>query len=273
MAQIAACVPRTCARCGILFPDLGGRGRRRKYCTAKCATEAARVLDCVRHAPYEPAPLTVHVVCKICDRPFSYERQPGRSGRWRRFCSEACSRVNKATWGKAARAEGRYRERERIKEREVIGERACTICGKAFLVRRANPGVECCGLKCGNRLAWERSVAAGTYRGPPEKIYTDKKSRVRNQNVKRRLRLRGSSITIDRIDRNTIFERDGWRCGLCHKRVDKKLVWPHPKSASEDHIIPISDGGLHIAANLQCAHLICNLRKNNGAGGQLRLFG
>jgi hypothetical protein len=60
-----------------------------------------------------------------------------------------------------------------------------------------------------------------------------------------------------------IFSRDGWICGLCGGDVDESLAWPHSASASLDHVTPLSRGGLHRRANVQLAHLRCNLRKNN----------
>ena len=51
-------------------------------------------------------------------------------------------------------------------------------------------------------------------------------------------------------------------CALCGMPVDKSLRFPHPMSASVDHIIPISKGG-HPSniENLQLTHLICNQLK------------
>ncbi|MBQ7146009.1 MAG: HNH endonuclease [Lachnospiraceae bacterium] len=52
------------------------------------------------------------------------------------------------------------------------------------------------------------------------------------------------------------------RCALCGQEVDKNLKYPHPMSASVDHIIPLQKGG-HPSdlANLQLAHLYCNRQK------------
>jgi hypothetical protein len=70
-----------------------------------------------------------------------------------------------------------------------------------------------------------------------------------------------------------IYMRDGWICQFCKKRVDKKLKWPHPMSASLDHIIAVADGGPHTRANTQLAHLECNVRAKTGGVKQLRMFG
>jgi len=64
-----------------------------------------------------------------------------------------------------------------------------------------------------------------------------------------------------RIARKAVFERDNWTCQLCRKPITKDLRAPHPMSRSVDHIVPLSRGGLHEMANLQAAHLRCNVRK------------
>lgn len=53
-------------------------------------------------------------------------------------------------------------------------------------------------------------------------------------------------------------------CAICGMPVDKRLKFPHPLSASVDHIIPISKGG-HPSSleNLQLTHLICNQVKGS----------
>jgi len=70
-----------------------------------------------------------------------------------------------------------------------------------------------------------------------------------------------------------VFERDGWICQLCGRKINRRLKWPHPYSKSIDHIIPLSKGGADALINVQSAHLRCNISKNAGTGGQLRLIG
>jgi len=60
-----------------------------------------------------------------------------------------------------------------------------------------------------------------------------------------------------------IFERDGWICQLCEKRIWRSLKWPDKQAAVVDHIIPISLGGDDTSDNVQAAHLLCNSRKYN----------
>ncbi len=53
-------------------------------------------------------------------------------------------------------------------------------------------------------------------------------------------------------------------CGICGKRVDFKLKFPHPLSPCIDHIIPVAKGG-HPSdiSNLQLAHMTCNRQKSD----------
>jgi 5-methylcytosine-specific restriction endonuclease McrA len=69
-----------------------------------------------------------------------------------------------------------------------------------------------------------------------------------------------------------LVERDRGRCGICREPVrDKRGTLRGP---SIDHIVPLSRGGMHEAANVHLAHLDCNLSKNcYGGGEQLLLFG
>lgn len=87
----------------------------------------------------------------------------------------------------------------------------------------------------------------------------------------RRARKRGA--TTEQFSPADIFERDRWICGLCRKKIRKDLAWPDRRSASLDHIVPLSEGGDHSRANTQASHLRCNLRKGIGGSQQLSLIG
>lgn len=53
-------------------------------------------------------------------------------------------------------------------------------------------------------------------------------------------------------------------CGICGKRVDFKLKFPHPLSPCIDHIIPVAKGGdPSDISNLQLAHMTCNRQKSD----------
>lgn len=68
-------------------------------------------------------------------------------------------------------------------------------------------------------------------------------------------------VDAERFEHEEIFERDGWRCGICGDPIDPALAFPDPGSASLDHVIPIALGGPHLRANTQAAHLSCNRAK------------
>ena len=70
-----------------------------------------------------------------------------------------------------------------------------------------------------------------------------------------------------------IYERDCWMCGICGRKINKRLKHPNPLSKSIDHIVPVSKGGSDAPINVQAAHLRCNMLKKAQSGGQLRLIG
>jgi 5-methylcytosine-specific restriction endonuclease McrA len=65
----------------------------------------------------------------------------------------------------------------------------------------------------------------------------------------------------EQFEPREVFDRDGWRCGICGTAVNQALRYPHPMSASLDHVVPLALGGKHARANTRLAHLSCNLRK------------
>lgn len=83
-------------------------------------------------------------------------------------------------------------------------------------------------------------------------------------------RVKGFDRYVEAVRREEIFERDGYRCQICRRKTKGK--WPDPRSATLDHIVPLSKGGEHVSENLQCACWRCNHHKAAGAANdQLRL--
>ena len=78
--------------------------------------------------------------------------------------------------------------------------------------------------------------------------------------ARRRARVANATL-VDSVDRLAVFERDKWVCQLCHGRVPKTAKFPHPQSASIDHVIPLSQGGEESYRNCVLAHFGCNARK------------
>lgn len=84
------------------------------------------------------------------------------------------------------------------------------------------------------------------------------------------------SVEAERFLDTEVFDRDGWRCQLCGRKVNPTYRNPHPWSPSLDHVIPISEGGPHTRANTQLTHFRCNIQKHNrltADGEQLRVVG
>jgi 5-methylcytosine-specific restriction endonuclease McrA len=102
------------------------------------------------------------------------------------------------------------------------------------------------------------------------------RTRKPDRRPKNRRRTHGAeAVTVDRL---AILERDGWRCQVrkClfrSRTIDPALAYPHPRSATLDHVVPHSLGGAYVPANLQAAHLRCNVVKGAGGTDQLRLIG
>lgn len=63
------------------------------------------------------------------------------------------------------------------------------------------------------------------------------------------------------ISRTLIGERDGWLCHVCGRRVDRRLRYPNPESATNDHITLLAHGGRNSYDNVKLAHLRCNVSR------------
>jgi 5-methylcytosine-specific restriction endonuclease McrA len=72
--------------------------------------------------------------------------------------------------------------------------------------------------------------------------------------ARRRARKLGPDGTIEKIDRQAIWERDGRICGLCAQPVRFQVM-------ELDHIKPLARGGQHTVSNVQPTHRRCNRRK------------
>ena len=70
-------------------------------------------------------------------------------------------------------------------------------------------------------------------------------------------------VEYEQVDRAAIFDRDGWVCGICSLPVDRAVAFPDPGAPTLDHVIPMSQGGGHVASNVQLAHFYCNTAKGN----------
>lgn len=247
---------KTCEYCGQEFEPKKYAGNKQRFCTEICNRKWYYA-----NPKYKPR------TCKNCGRSFvpkrcdrltfctrecffeSVKAKPvekpllvcvvcGREfdGRQdRKYCSDECMKA---------------RERQRakktfvsVKETNPYIEKVCKHCGSTFSTNYYATRKEFCSHKC-------------------SKKYTK---------GQRRYQKRGQYVAP--ISINQVYLRDGGRCQLCGKKVNKKLLVPHPLSPTIDHIIPLSQGGTHEPVNVQLAHFICNSKRSAIGPAQLRLFG
>lgn len=141
----------------------------------------------------------------------------------RRFCSPAC---------KARRA-----------ERSLVVAK-CKTCGCDYRPRYGK-AAGYCSMAC--------------RRFPERRLWPTSRDAKCDKDYRRRCRKRGAGY--ERFARKEIFERDGWRCGICGEMTDRTREASRDMRPSLDHVIPLAKGGAHSRANVQCAHWICNSRK------------
>lgn len=164
-------------------------------------------------------------------------------------------------------------ERRRCRDCQHSGPKAapeprvCALCECEYVPKPMHrPDQRWCSKSCAQ--AWRNGAR------PPYNCQSTKMAR--QVAVARAKRLRHAE-TWDGIADEEILERDGWRCQIpdCKRRpIRKDLKYPHSRSKSIDHIVPLSLGGDDTAVNKRAAHLGCNLARGNKASlEQVALFG
>jgi 5-methylcytosine-specific restriction endonuclease McrA len=196
-------------------------------------------------------------------------------------------------------ADGRYQEQLAASSARNAAERAanarpCPYCGAPMThPRRKQCGAEAC------RRAFQNDRMCEYYRriGGNKNVKPEHRERASAKEAAKRAERQAAGLpahpwtetrkaaaqrrraakrgaTAEKFTPLEIFERDGWRCGICGRKVNRDLAWPHPKSASLDHVEPLSRGGEHSRANTRLAHLDCNIQRGNRGGDeQLSLVG
>lgn len=170
--------------------------------------------------------VSAETVCSPCRRG---EKPPhGRNNTYARGCRcPECSDASKVR-----------RQRYGPKP-EPQQELICETCGESFVGMRRR---KYCSEKC-----WIKSPP-----GYQKYIKGDYRKRARR-----------FGVDYEPLDRNAIFGRDNWTCGICKEPVDPELSYPDRMSASLDHVVPLSKGGSHVESNVQCAHWECNILKRD----------
>ena len=182
------------------------------------------------------------------------------------------------------------------KTRRPKVDRACGNCGEGFLAKPSDiargrakfcskncqsegnrRSVDCSCDQCGTVFVLHASaVARGEGKYCSQRCYGDSKivdrdgRRLGDIPKSKRQRAEYWGVDYEPYPNRVIFERDNYVCGLCLQVIDSELEYPHPMSASVDHIVPMSRGGDSSPRNVQAAHLECNRSKNNREADQLQ---
>lgn len=209
--------------------------------------------------------------CAGCDSVLESSNKGG-------FCSEECKPRCRAQGCSEVKwySTGYCRNHHQIAGRhgEPVGVRkwtpladeyTCLVCGSVFKpngVSRQFCHARCQGLYRsygGNVPSLDFTCAVCQV----EISWEDAAKRWRRRDRRICDRCRNTGQTRHKTQPAYLAERDGLDCGICRTPVDMAARWPDPKSASVDHIIPVSRGGTHDESNLQLSHWACNHAKRD----------
>jgi predicted nucleic acid-binding Zn ribbon protein len=190
------------------------------------------------------------------------------------------------TWCRACFAAYKRGERGTTAQHQP---RSCERCGRQYVPRQLKGHARFCSRECKEERRNE-ALASARAEAKPEReclhcgaslpkamrsdaVFCSEKCNYAAHALQRKLRARAGSDEKPGYLRAAICKRDQWSCGICGERVSPALEYPHPRAASLDHVVPVSQGGTNDPANLRLVHLVCNLRRRNlGGGEQLALI-
>lgn len=209
----------------------------------------------------------VQVPCGHCAQPCT--KAPEQVKRFAAvFCSYEC-RAH-AGWNRSTSSPLAYTECEGCGRMFCHDARTVRLrCSSSCFRRKAQPPRFHAGscMRCGDSFVTDRLAGYNALNR-----YCSKRCSSKDAAARRRARKVGAFVAP--VYRRRIFERDGWRCQICRRKVSQPNAVPHPRAATIDHIIPLARGGTHEPANCQTACFICNaLKSDTGMGDQLRLIG
>jgi 5-methylcytosine-specific restriction endonuclease McrA len=283
-----------CKRCEAPFEHVYRTGRKPERCEAcrlelKRAAARARVAKVyVKRVPGVPETFE----CLDCDQAFEFTRGQGRQSTRCRSCQKA---RNTAMTVAGRRARGR------TDLKFAPGERIypCVSCEAQIVCKpTGRKPIYCPECRKGRSARQAQAQKKDRQARPPRRITcidcsivvilalrgasqqkrcadcAKKKARAIQKRMSSERRAWKYGAESDRYEDQDVFERDNWRCGLCRKKIDKRLKHPHMMAATVDHIIPYTKGGDNVLTNVHAAHRQCNQDKYNlGGGEQMILIG
>lgn len=212
------------------------------------------------------------ILCRNCQQPMP----PGTRGPAKKWCSETCRvQAHRRRNPPASQAANRCK----------VTYDNCVYCGLTRIRRHrvSKFGFYCQDEECRkafnrarmrdwnaehpgyasvrpSRQRYREEIAGGTrqhnrHRWPEAAQAADQRRRARK-----------AGADCENFRSEEVYDRDRWICGICFEHVDPSLRYPDPRSASLDHIVPLSLGGGHTRKNTRCSHLECNVRRGAARG-------
>lgn len=261
----------SCAVCGVQFQA----NSRRRYCSKECRDRRPRANRLRSRGPVTKWTYT----CAFCGKDYHPRHKENHTTcsrecgwQWQAFRTKALNgshrvsvtvlRKKCATCGSRFSSQGTYCSVECRPQREPqrITLSCCRGCGKGFDRREPGASMYRCSIACADKAKEETRRKA-------------RQSPSRKADKKRRKAMARGAKGAERVDVTRVFERDGYRCGICgRKTLASKRGTCHPRAPELDHIVAIALGGSHTYGNVQTACRSCNGTKGAAALGQLHLF-
>lgn len=245
-------MPNDICRCGEPIELSSTPGRPRKYCLACSPRRRHRLKSAVLRP------------CAVCGSKFSSKLSVAK------YCSSKCRYRSRYLPG------GTYYENP-IKcaecgaktprfSKSVEGKTRCVKCRQASrrLAEKNRP----------KPLTWTCQNCGRERTRPPTRGQVPRYCSTSCEQIAafHRRRSRLANAFVEDVNRLEVFMADGYTCYLCGKKTDPRKSYPHPKSPTIDHVIPISKGGLHERANCRTACARCNSAKQDRGGGEQFAF-
>ena len=283
---------KKCKVCEMYFKPLPTSGGAVAFCSNECRQKKQKINISRRLPINKHISILINCTCIECGEKFQQKPKLNRTA----YCSQPCRtrRIRRESYIR--------KDRECLQCRTVIEHRAnkfcspecqskfnianpkqrpkeCEGCGVTFNARSKK--TKYCSNECKSKWAHKRALAAA---GPvhcltcnnefiptPDtylqfcsddcKLFAKQASWSASA-AKRRAVIYSIPFT-ERVNTAEIFARDGGICQSCGIKTSKAGGKYHKDYPTIDHIIPISKGGGHIAANLQCMCLRCNIKKSD----------
>lgn len=131
-------------------------------------------------------------------------------------------------------------------DRHAARPTACVVCGTTIMRPHKADRRPTCSPNCRHTLIGQQYT--GDWATPTH--------------MQVRARAAGATV-IEDFTGTEIFERDNWTCYLCEQPVTTTPDCFNPRSATVDHVVPLSKGGQHTRDNARCACLSCNSSKQD----------